>query len=167
MTFTNTYNKEYLTADSAYAMYFDMGSVAKNQSSIIATNYGVFSNESVDYSASAALNVIAPDVMELTSDKTAYKDDGYFTTTTAIENVSKKTFDRVRVVVYTTGGITALDQNGTDAGATYDDPYYMEFTNFVPDQRQTIEWKFKAKPLEEGSYSKISYKIYNVSDDAT
>ena len=167
MTFTNAYNKEYLTADSAYAMYFDMGNVAKNQSSIIATNYGVFSNETVDYSASAALNVIAPDVMELTSDKAAYKDDGHFTATTAIENVSNKTFDRVRVVVYTTGGITALDQDGTDPGATYDDPYYMEFTNFVPGQRQTIEWNFKAEPLEEGSYSKISYKIYNVSDDAT
>ena len=167
MTFTNAYNKQYLTADSACALYFDMGEVQKNQSSIIATNYGVFSNESVDYSATAAVNVIAPDVMELTTDKTAYKDNGRFTTTTAIENVGNITYDKVRVLVYTTGGITPLDKNGNDVGATHDEPYYMEFVNFVPGQRQTIEWNFKAEPLEEGSYSKISYKVYNVSDNAT
>ncbi len=167
MTFTNKNNKEYLTTDSAYALYFDMGNVGKNQTSVVATNYGVFSNESVSYEATAAVNVIAPDVMELTEDKSSYKDEGYFTTTTAIENVGNITYEKVRVLVYTTGGIEALDENKQSVGATYEEPYYMEFANFVPGQRQTIEWNFKADVLEEGSYSKIHFKVYNVSNDAT
>ena len=41
LTFTNPYNEKYLTADSAYALYFDMGSVAANgEGNTVATNYG-------------------------------------------------------------------------------------------------------------------------------
>ena len=167
LTFTNPYNRKYLTADSAFALYFDMGNVQQNRTADIAANYGVFSNETVDKEATAAVNVIAPDVMELTSDRTAYKNDGLFTASTAIENISENTYERVRVVVYASGGITPLDENGDLAGSSYDDPYYKDYINFVPGQIQNIEWDFQAVPKVEGAYSRIQYKIYDVSDEAT
>ncbi len=63
MTFTNFANRKYLTSDSAYAQYFDMGTVQTNGSAIIATNYGVYSNETMDEHLSVAVNVNAPDVI--------------------------------------------------------------------------------------------------------
>ena len=163
MTFTNPNNKAYLTADSAYALYFDMGELEKDKSADIATNYGIFSNETVDREDSAAVNVIGPDAMELTEDKTAYKNEGKFTINTEIENISETTYERVRVVVYTTGKITPLDETGT----LQEELYCRDYTNFVPGQRQTMEWSFQALPGDEGVYSKIQYKVYDVSDGAT
>ena len=163
MTFTNPNNKAYLTADSAYALYFDMGKLEQDTSADIATNYGIFSNETVDREDTAAVNVIGPDAMELTEDKTAYKNEGKFTVNTEIENISETAYERVRVVVYTTGKITPLDEEGT----LQEDAYYRDYINFVPGQRQTMEWNFSALPGDEGVYSKIQYKVYDVSDDAT
>ena len=38
-----------MTADSAYALYFDMGSVAANgEGNTVATNYGIYSNVTVN-----------------------------------------------------------------------------------------------------------------------
>ena len=47
MNFTSRNNLLYQTADSAYALYYDMGSVAPGgEGSLVSTNYGVYSNES-------------------------------------------------------------------------------------------------------------------------
>lgn len=167
MTFTNPNNKKYLTADSAVALYYDLGTVTKDSSAAAAVNYGVFSNEKVQSSDAAAVNIIAPDVMELTADRTAYQNDGLFTIKTDIENIGPQNYDRVRVAVYTTSGITALNQKGEDIGATYDNPYTMDYSDFTEGQRQSTEWKFKAAPSEEGRYAVIHYKVYNISDDKT
>lgn len=105
--------------------------------------------------------------MELTADRTAYQNDGLFTIKTDIENIGPQNYDRVRVAVYTTSGITALNQKGEDIGATYDNPYTMDYSDFTEGQRQSTEWKFKAAPSEEGRYAVIHYKVYNISDDKT
>ena len=86
MTFTNPNNKKYLTSDSAFAMYYDFGEIQTGSTGVIATNYGVFSNEKVKSSDTATVNITAPAVLELNDDKTAYKDDGYFTIKTSIKN---------------------------------------------------------------------------------
>lgn len=167
MTFTNPNNKKYLTSDSAFAMYYDFGEIQTGSTGVIATNYGVFSNEKVKSSDTATVNITAPAVLELNDDKTAYKDDGYFTIKTSIKNVGEKTYDKVRVAVYTNAGINPLDQAGNDAGATYDNPYKIDYLNFVSDQTQSTEWKFKAEPMEEGQYATVHYKVYDMSSDKT
>ncbi|MBP3338948.1 MAG: hypothetical protein J6L69_06065 [Lachnospiraceae bacterium] len=166
MTFTNPYNKKYLTADSAVAMYYDMGQVANGGSAVIATNYGIMSNETVDFSDTATVNVIAPDVMELNDAKDAYINSD-FTIKSYIENISDKTIEKVRVIIYTTGDMYAKNLAGEVVGTEYDEPYYIEFNNFTPGQKQQIDWNMIAKPLDVGVYSKVSFKVYNVSNDVT
>ena len=58
LDFTNTRN-EYMTADSAYALYFDLGSVAAGGSTSLNTYYGVFSNHKTPASDSVAVNLTA------------------------------------------------------------------------------------------------------------
>ncbi len=167
LTFTNPNNKKYLTADSAYALYYDMGKLAQGKTAEIATNYGIFSNETVSTEATAAVNVIAPDALTLEKNKQSYTNKGEFEVKTQIENFSNKTYERVRVVVYTTGGIEPLKPDGTATGATYNKPYTVDYENFTPEQIQSTTWKFKASPQKEGSYAKIQYKVYDVSDDSS
>lgn len=166
MTFTNPYNKKYLTADSAVAMFYDMGQVVNGGSAVIATNYGIMSNETVEYYDTATVNVIAPDVMELNDAKDAYVNSD-FTIKSYIENISDKTIEKVRVIIYTTGDMYAKNLAGEIVGTEYDEPYYVEFNNFTPGQKQQIDWNMIAKPLDVGVYSKVSFKVYNVSNDVT
>ena len=173
LTFTNPYNKKYLTADSAFALYFDMGQVVSESESVIGTNYGIFSNETVEAETRAAVNLIAPDELQFTvdasgkEDQSAYADGGKFTIKTSIENISDKTFEKVRVLVYTTSGIDPLNQLGESTDATYENPYYVDFVDFVPGENKMLEWDFTAVPQETGQYGKVHYKVYNISDDAT
>lgn len=167
MTFTNPYNKSYLTADSAYAMYFDMGEVVQGAKSTIATNYGIFSNEDVEIDETVAVNLIAPSVLQLIEDKTAYENDGKFSVKTSIENISDGTYEKVRVLVYTSGGIDVLNQLGEPANGTYDNPYYIDVADFKADENKVLDWNFIASPKESAQYAKIQYKVYDISDDAT
>ncbi len=173
MTFTNPYNKDYQTADSAYALYFDMGNVATNESSVIGTNYGIFSNEDVTTEATVAINMVAPDALEFATDaggkedQSQYADDGKFTVKTYIENFGLRNYSKVKVLVYTTGGIDPLNQSGNKTNSTYDNPYFIEISDFDAKEKIEYEWSFAAEPKDAGQYAKIHYKVYDVSDEAT
>ncbi len=167
MTFTNQYNKKYLTADSAVAMYFDMGKVAKDKSATIATNYGIYSNETVTEEATVAVNLKAPEAMVLNADKTGYTEDGVFTVETNFKNISNSNYERVRVAVYATGGIEILDSEGNQTNATFETPFTFEYDQFNAGQIRTQKWQFKVNPQDEGVYGKIQYKVYDVSPDKT
>lgn len=167
LTFTNPNNRKHLTADSATALYYDLGNVAQGAAGMTAFNYGVFSHETVDAGTQATFDVTAPDALELTEDMTAYKDNGVFSVVSNVKNISDKTYDRVKVVVQATKGIVPLDSEGNETQASYEDPYTYEWIEFKPSQTQETTWKFKAAPDAEGVYGKISFKIYDVSDGAT
>lgn len=167
LTFTNPNNRKHLTADSATALYYDLGNVAQGAESMAAFNYGVFSHENVDAGTQATFDVTAPDALELTEDMTAYKDNGVFSVVSNVKNISDKTYDRVKVVVQSTKGIVPLDAEGNEVQASYENPYTYEWIEFKPSQTQETTWKFKATPDAEGVYSKISFQIYDVSDGAT
>ena len=173
LTFTNAYNQQYMTADSAYALYFDMGSVAANGNAVIGTNYGVFSNEKVTAEETMTVNVTAPEVLQYAKDaegkedQSVYENNGIFSAKTYIENIGEKTYDKVKILVYATGGIDPLTQAQKPSGSTYDNPYSLEVKDFNPGERQDIDWYFYAEPQATGQYAKIHYKVYNISDDAT
>lgn len=59
LDFTNDRN-EYLTSDSAYALYYDLGTVSDKGSAGFSTYYGVFSNYSTPAENSVAVNITAP-----------------------------------------------------------------------------------------------------------
>lgn len=173
MTFTNPYNKSYQTADSAFALYFDMGEVAKNGSSVIGTNYGIFSNESVETEATVAINMVAPDVLEYAKDsngkedQSKYENDGKFSVKTYIENFGRSNYSKVKVLAYTTGGINPLNQSGEPTNSTYDNPYFIEIAEFDASETIEYEWFFTMEPKAVGQYAKIHYKVYDVSDNVT
>ena len=172
-TFTNYNNRKYLTSDSAYALYFDMGQVAADGEASVATNYGVYSNESVSEKAAMAVNVNAPDVLQFAKDETgaedqsAYENGGRFSVKTYIENISDRDYSNVRIVVYAAGGMDPLDQEGNPTNSTYDSPYSVEVVDVTAGEQLEFNWEFIAQPKATGQYGKIHYKIYDVSDEAT
>ena len=173
MNFTNPYNIQYLTSDSAYALYFDLGQVAEGGTAMAATNYGVYSNESVSAEATVSVNVNAPDVMEFAvgadgkEDQTAYENGGRFDVKTYIENFGTQDYEKIRIMVYAAGGIDPLDQDGNPTNSTYENPYSMDIADVTAGEQIEIDWGFIAEPQETGQYAKVHYKIYNVGDAAT
>ena len=172
-TFTNYNNRKYMTSDSAYALYFSMGEVASGGRASVATNYGVYSNESVSDSDSMAVNVNAPDALLFArdengaEDQSAYENGGKFSVKTYIENISDRDFSKARIVVYAAGGMDPLDAEGNPTNSTYDSPYSVEVVDVTAGEQLEFNWEFIAQPKATGQYGKIHYKIYDVSDDAT
>ncbi len=172
-TFTNYNNRKYLTSDSAYALYFSMGEVVTGGTASIATNYGVYSNESVSEEASMAVNVNAPDVLQFATDEnggedqSSYENGGKFSVKTYIENISDRTYSRIRIVVYAAGGMDPLDGEGNPTNSTYDKPYSVEVLDVTPGEQLEFNWSFVAEPKATGQYGKIHYKLYDICDEAT
>ena len=173
MYYTNANNVQYLTSDSAFALYFDMGQVAEGGKSQVGTNYGIYSNESVEENATMAVNLNAPDVMKFPvdasgkEDLSGYENGGKFSVKTYIENISANDYTRIKIVVYTTGGIEAIDETGTPVGNTYENPYFIELNSFPAGQQKEMTWDFQVSPKENGQYAKVHYKVYDVSAGAT
>ena len=71
LNFTNAIN-DYLTADSACALYYDLGTVGNGQSGSVVSYYGVYSNHTVNLENRVAINTVAPLRLELNSDKSSY-----------------------------------------------------------------------------------------------
>lgn len=173
-TFTNYNNRKYLTSDSAYAQYFDMGQLSEGGGkATVATNYGVYSNESVSENDSMAVNVNAPDVLQFAKDEngaedqSAYENGGRFSVKTYIENISDRDYSKVRLVVYAAGGMDPLDAEGNPTNSTYDKPYSVEVVDVTAGKQMEFNWEFIAQPQATGQYGKIHYKVYDVSDEAT
>ncbi len=175
LTFTNPYNKKYLTADSAYALYFDMGTVDQNTPGSIATNYGVYSNDKVSGKNTVAVNLAAPTSMELSDDKKSYLakteggNAGDFTIQTSIENFradTSRVYDKVKIAVYSQTGIVPVSDDGVrQDDASYANPYTKEVNDFKIDEIKSISWKFNASVGAEASYRKVQFKVYNVSSN--
>ena len=173
MTFTNFSNVKYLTSDSAYALYFDLGQIAEGQTASAATNYGVYSNETMDEKDTVAVNVNAPDVIQFAKNpdgsesQTVYENDGRFSVKTHFKNIGYTAYTDICIVVTTAGCITALDQEGNIPVGVEDGNYSMQITDVTPGEQLDIDWNFVAQPQEAGQYSRIQYKVYDVSDEAT
>jgi len=175
MTFTNPNNKKYLTADSAYALYFNMGTVTETASQSIATNYGVYSNDKVSGKNTVAVNLAAPPSMELAENKKEYVskvqggDPGDFTIQTSVENFktdTSKVYDKVKIAVYCQTGIVPVsDDNILQDKSSYVNPYTKEVNDFKVDETKTIIWNLNAAVGAEASYRKVQFKVYNVSKD--
>ena len=173
MTFTNYNNRKYLTSDSAYALYFDLGTVGTNATASAATNYGVYSNESMDDTAKVSVNVNAPDVIgyalnaDGSENQSAYIDDGYFEVKTHMKNITGRDFSKIRIVVTAAGCIEPLDQLGNPTESDLNNPYSVNISDFTAGEQLDIEWKFHAVPQEVGQYGRIQFRVYDVSDEAT
>jgi hypothetical protein len=179
MTFTNKDNLLYQTADSAYALYYDMGYIsAGGTGKQIVTNYGVYSNYEVSNSDSIAVNITAPLSLDLTGDKKNYEKadaslpgNSTFSVQAQLENYqseSAKNYDKVTVAFYTSNGITPLDGAGSEVipVPSYQNPYTVDFMDFTVGKTKTSTFYFKADVDNTAAYRKVEMRVFDTSQSA-
>ena len=174
LNFTNPYNEKYMTADSATALYYDMGSAeaGKDCEQSIGMYYGVYSNAEAE-DTSVALNFAGPTDMILNEDKTGYVDlngdaPGNFTLTTKVQNTSDKALDFVAVAFSTPEGMVSFALDGTqNTTSTEGDPYYILVRNLQPGEVRDVTLNYLAAPTQVSDYRKISVRVFDVSEQVT
>ena len=168
MTFTNAQNVKYATADSACALYNDMGNIAEGQKGSVACYYGVYSNYNVNAENSVALNIVAPNALTLTSDKKAYETvDGFkggatFPVSISMENASELEFSNVAIAAYASNGITPLTMDGAPYASV---PYQVNYPNFKPGDVQNFTFQFAAAVSSSATYRRIEIRVHDISKE--
>lgn len=175
MTFTNANNIEYQTADSAYAVYNDLGEIGLNANGSVSCYYGVYSNYNIDASESVALNVITPNSLELSEDKQSYipasgaVGNATFPVNINMTNFSSGDLPKIAIAAYTTNGITPLDMNGNDLDFEPNsmNPYYVTYEGFNSGDVLDYIFQFKATVGESAAYRRVELRVYDISDGTT
>jgi len=175
LNFTDPHNK-YLTADSAYAMYYDMNTVNAGQSSQFSTYYGVYSHNSVTSADSMAVDVTSPTTLQLDSAKDAYvpqngmKGAADFLAQAQIQNFTSSTakaYANVTLAVRCDSNIRPLDGTGNvtsvDYGST--DPYTLNYSSVKVGDTESTTLYFQAKVNEDAMFSKIRLEVYDTSQN--
>lgn len=169
LNFTNPYNKEYLTADSAVAMYYDMGTASAGAQSTkpIGVYYGVYSNATAE-EGSVAVNFIGPSAMELVGNK-GYKDlngdeKGNMTLTVKVQNTSDEPISTLAIAFYPGSGMVSYDTEGNEnLQATVADPYYTFITDLNPGETRDANLNLAVTPEDVVDNRKINVKVFDVS----
>ncbi len=178
LTFTNKYNAQYLTADSAYALYYNLDSIASGGKAEFHTYYGIYSNLGVAKGDKFSVNITSPTTLALTADKKNYVGTysptggpaplGTFKVTTNIGNIVQagaQDYSRIVIAAYPDNGITALDTQGNPAGS-YSSPYRITIDNFSVGEVQQLVWGFKASVASTASYRRINFRVYDMPESA-
>ena len=175
LTFTNRYNKAYLTADSAFALYYDLGTIATGeQGKTVSTYYGVDSRVRVKDSDRVGLTITAPPVLNLSTDKMTYLGpdpslpDGDFEITVDVTNIPRpgaEALTHIAVALFLDNGLTPLDESGEEIWPTptNDAPYYAELGNIAVGEVRQLTFKCRADVFSETTYRKLVLRSYNMS----
>lgn len=177
--FTYAGNDEYGTADSAMAMYYDLGTISAQKEGLVNTYYGVYSNEKVKPETdTVAFNMTAPATLALSADGKSYlsncnrdasgnlKADGIFHIQASLKNISDNTdYDEIVVAAYAAEGMTPLDeyQNALSYETSYAKPYRVTYVDFNRGTNINIPFYFKADVHSSASYRKITFRVYKIT----
>ncbi len=170
LDFTNPYNIDYMTADSAYALYYDMGAVAQNGEATIATYYGVFSNSTVSDEEGVAINFTSlPANMEFNEDKTAYlpqvgDKNGDVKLQMSVENISGSDISGASVVIKSQNAVVPYSnwQLGLSYGSESD--YSTYISDFVAGEEALIDVYYNISPIQVSEYRRFEVLVYNGSN---
>ena len=176
LDFTNGRN-EYLTADSAYAMYYDLGTVAANGTATLSSYYGVFSNHSTPAENAVALNLTAPIRLELNDSKTDFvrKSDvgrADFSVTVDFSNIASESaqdLDSIVLAVQSSGDLRSLSDTGEPlSGQDFDsaEPFTVPYSDVKVGESRTKTLYFEARPTTDAQYARITIGVYNMPDSA-
>lgn len=172
LDFTNT-RSEYMTADSAFALYFDLGSVPVNGSESLTTYYGVFSNHATPASDSVAVNLTAPVRLTLNDKKTDFVPESGtvgsadFAVAVDITNIAgegAQDLSNIVLAVQSSRNLRSLDDDGNSAaGQGFDssDPYTFYFDTLAVGKSASKTLYFEAQPGTEAAYERITVGVYN------
>lgn len=178
LDFTNTLNK-YMTADSAYALYYDIGSVpASGGKNTLITYYGVYSHHDEVVDSTMTLDITAPTALTLNSKKNAYvplvkKGIADFSVQMVIKNLlgeQNADYSRLTLAVHTSYGLKPLNSLGQAIeGIEYDnyEPYNRYYVDVEAGETVSDVLYFSAIPAVNTEYRKIKLQVYNTSVDST
>ncbi len=172
LDFTNT-RSEYMTADSAFALYFDLGSVPVNGSESLTTYYGVFSNHATPASDSVAVNLTAPVRLTLNDKKTDFVPESGtvgsadFAVAVDITNIAgegAQDLSNIVLAVQSSRNLRSLNDQGQRAdGQDFEtsDPYTFYFDTLAVGKSASKTLYFEAQPGTEAAYERITVGVYN------
>ncbi|MBQ3604165.1 MAG: hypothetical protein IJA02_10015 [Clostridia bacterium] len=169
LDFTNPYNIDYMTADSAYALYYDMGAVAQNGEATIATYYGVFSNSTVSEEEGVAINFTSlPTNMEFNGDKTAYlpqvgDKNGDVKLQMSIENISGSDLSGVSVVIKSQNGVVPYSNWQLDLSYGSESDYSTYISDFVAGEEALIDVYYNISPIQVSEYRRFEVIVQDGS----
>ncbi len=172
ITFTNSVN-EYLTADSAAALYYDLGTVDNGASKNIVSYYGVYSNHTVSIAAKVAINTVAPLRLNLNASKDAFEeaaalpDAADFAVDINVENYKSgesSDISNAILAITSTSGVRPLDEDGgVNPNYDYDtiDPMTISYTLLEEGQTITRKQYFQAQKSVSATFERITIGVYN------
>ncbi len=174
LDFTTPYNAQYRTADSAYALYFDMGALTEDTASTISTYYGIFSNANVGAEENVAINLpVVPVSMEMNEENTAYLSQvengrpGDAVIKMLIENISGETLDDMTVVVNTKLGNTPYSDWYTNQKMSEADTVTKVFTDVLAGEEISLELFYNLVPRVGSEYRKFEILCYEAGANET
>lgn len=170
LNFTNALNKK-KTADSAAALYYDLGTIAAGGEKTFSTYYGVTANLK-NKDNQILINTTAPSALKFKdAGRTAYEGsegtDNVVRINTTLTNpfVSSNTYKNLAVVIYSKGFET---QRQTDRGnwIVYDnnDPLFTDIVDLAPGENRVTYFDFKFEPKNEAQLGSFVTKVYNMDE---
>ncbi len=167
INFTNPFNAQYGTADSAYALYYDMGALQKNTAARVSTYYGVYTNSTVSTEESVSINFTSvPTTMTMTEDKTSYLSqveggrNGDIKFQVLLENVSESDLSGLRFEVRAINNCDPYKdwQFNIPYGG---DNYSQSVGEMVSGQEKSLDIYFNISPLPASEYRRFQFICYN------
>lgn len=174
LDFTTPYNAQYRTADSAYALYFDMGALTKDTASTISTHYGIFSNANVGIEEKVAINLpVVPVSMEMNEASDAYLPlvengrPGDAEVKMLIENISGEELDKMTVVVNTKLGNTPYSDWYTNQMLEEADTVTRSYTEVLAGEEISLNLFYNLAPRVGSEYRKFEILCYEAGENET
>ena len=171
INFTTPYNTEYRTADSAYALYYDVGALTPEKVARVGTYYGVFSNSTVSDDESVAINLSSiPASMTMTEDESGYVSqvengkNGDVKLQLLVENLTSQAMDSMTLVVKTMNNVTPYIDWQFDEMYETDSDYQETKYDFVPGEELAYDIYFNVTPLPASEYRRFEILCYNTSN---
>ena len=169
LDFTDPYGSvEYLSADSAVALYYDMyGDSTSVSNGNIGLYYGVYSNAKAQ-NADVALNLISTGTMFFNDDKTAYKDingelAGNFSTTMKLQNITDKEISKLAIAVYPEEQVLPYDGSSIVTDISAVKPYYKTLSQIKSGETLDVRFDFMVEPTVATGYRRIKIAIHDIS----
>ncbi len=173
LTFTNPYNEQFMTADSAYALYYSLGALEAGVKKEMSTYYGVYSNATVDGTERAAVNFQQlPASMTLNETKDAYLSQvengkaGDVKFDFSVKNLTDYAVKSMVVVIQTQNMVTPYQSFHDDL--LYDeeslDDFYLVVEDFQPGEVAPLEAYFNIKPLQASEYRRFRILCYEAKE---
>jgi len=169
LDFTSPSNK-FKTADSAYALYYNLGSIAGSggKNSLI-TYYGVYSHHEVVSESTMTLDITAPTSLVLNSDKTAYErlaSTGIadFSVQMVLKNLNNINYNTLTLAIYTSAGLMPLNAMGeTIEDVDFDsyEPYIKAYADVRAGDTISDMLYFSAKPNVSAEYRKVKLQVFD------